>query len=78
MEAHDVPGVSITVIKDFKIEWAKGYGILKYGGNEAVTPDTLFQAGSLAKPVTAVGALHYVEQGLLYLDENVNDSYVVF
>jgi CubicO group peptidase (beta-lactamase class C family) len=73
MEAHDVPGVSITVIKDFKIEWAKGYGILKYGGNEAVTPDTLFQAGSLAKPVTAVGALHYVEQGLLYLDENVND-----
>ena len=73
MEAHNVPGVSIAVIHDFEIEWARGYGVLELGGNEPVTPETLFQAGSVAKPVTAVGALHYVEQGFLNLDENVND-----
>jgi CubicO group peptidase (beta-lactamase class C family) len=73
METHNVPGVSIAVINDFEIEWSKGYGVLELGGTEPVTPDTLFQAGSVAKPVTAVGALHYVEQGLLDLDENVND-----
>jgi len=76
MAYHDVPGVSIAVINDLKVEWAKGYGVLELGGSEPVTPDTLFQAGSVAKPVTAVGALSYVEQGLLDLDENVNDRLV--
>ena len=76
MEYHSVPGVSIAVINDFEIEWAKGYGVLELGGSEPVTPDTLFQAGSVSKPVTAVGALHYVEQNLLDLDENVNDRLV--
>jgi CubicO group peptidase (beta-lactamase class C family) len=74
MEANNVPGVSIAVIHDFKIDWSKGYGVLELGGSEAVTSDTLFQAGSIAKPVTAVGALHYTELGLLSLDENVNDK----
>jgi CubicO group peptidase (beta-lactamase class C family) len=73
MEFHNVPGVSIAVINDFEVEWTRGYGVLELGGNEPVTPDTLFQAGSVSKPVTAVGALHYVEQGPLDLDENVND-----
>jgi CubicO group peptidase (beta-lactamase class C family) len=76
MEHHNVPGVSIAVVRDFELEWAKGYGVLELGGNEPVTPDTLFQAASVAKPVTAVGALHYVEQGHLDLDENVNDRLV--
>ena len=72
MAHHQVPGVSIAVIEDFELEWAKGYGFLELGGNQPVTADTLFQAGSVAKPVTAVAALHAVEQGLLDLDENVN------
>jgi CubicO group peptidase (beta-lactamase class C family) len=76
MAYHNVPGVSIAVIHDFEIEWAKGYGVLELGGTEPVTPETLFQAGSVAKPVTAVGALHYVERGLLDLDGNVNDRLV--
>jgi CubicO group peptidase (beta-lactamase class C family) len=71
-----VPGVSIAVIHDFEIEWAKGYGVLELGGSEPVTPETLFQAASVSKPVTAVGALHYVERELLDLDENVNDRLV--
>jgi CubicO group peptidase (beta-lactamase class C family) len=76
MAYHNVPGVSIAVINDFEIEWAKGYGVLELGGNEPVTSDTLFQAASISKPVTAVGALHYVEQGLLNIDENVNNRLV--
>lgn len=76
MEYHNVPGVSIAVINDFELEWARGYGVLELGGDEPITPDTLFQAASISKPVTAVGALHYVEQGLLDLNENVNDRLV--
>lgn len=76
MTYHNVPGVSIAVIDDSEIEWAKGYGVLELGGSEPVTSETLFQAASVSKPVTAVGALHYVGQGLLGLDEDVNDRLV--
>jgi CubicO group peptidase (beta-lactamase class C family) len=76
MEALSVPGVSIAVIDDFNLEWAKGYGVLERGGSETVTTDTLFQAASISKPVTAVTALHYVEQGVLNLDEDVNQRLV--
>ena len=76
MEYYNVPGVSIAVINDYQIEWAKGYGVLKAGGSERVTPETLFQTASLAKPVVAVAALHLVESGLLDLDADVNQSLV--
>lgn len=74
MEAYRVPGISIAVIKDFKIEWAKGYGVKDKESNDPITPDTLFQAASISKPVAAAAALHYVDAGLLSLDENVNDK----
>jgi CubicO group peptidase (beta-lactamase class C family) len=76
MQHYGVPGVSIAVINDYQIEWAKGYGVLEVGGDELVAPDTLFHAGSCAKPVSAAAALTLVEKGLLDLDENVNDKMV--
>jgi CubicO group peptidase (beta-lactamase class C family)/putative intracellular protease/amidase len=72
MAQYKVPGLSIAVIDDFKIAWAKGYGVTEAGGTVPVTPRTLFQAGSVSKPVAALGALALVEQGKLRLDEDVN------
>jgi CubicO group peptidase (beta-lactamase class C family) len=66
-----VPGVSIAVIHDGKIEWARGFGVTRIGG-PAVTPDTLFQAASISKPVTALAVLHLAESGKLDLDADVN------
>src|SRR4051794_22737530 len=71
-ELH-VPGVSIAVMHQGRIEWAKGYGIASAGG-PAITPETRFQAGSISKAVAALAALHLVEEGKLSLDANVNDS----
>jgi CubicO group peptidase (beta-lactamase class C family) len=76
MAYHHVPGVSIAVINDYQVEWSKGYGVLEAGSNQQVTPETLFQVASPAKIVVAVTALHYVEQGLVDLDRDVNDSLV--
>jgi len=53
------------------VEWAKGYGVT-YVGGRAVTPETIFQAGSVSKPVAALAALRLVEQGRLSLDTDVN------
>jgi CubicO group peptidase (beta-lactamase class C family) len=72
MAYYNVPGVSIAVINDNRIEWAKGYGVLEAGTDAPVTPDTLFQTGSIGKPVVAVATLHLVEQGLVDLDVDVN------
>src|SRR5438093_1558599 len=70
MELYKVPGLSIAVIDDFKVVWAKGYGTIGAGSNAPVTPKTLFQAGSISKPVAATGALYLVEYGKLALDED--------
>jgi len=71
MEAYRIPGVSIAVINDFKIEWSKGYGVREEGSNDPVTPKTLFQAASISKPVAAFAALYFVEKGLLDLMRKV-------
>jgi CubicO group peptidase (beta-lactamase class C family) len=69
---YKVPGVSVAVIKDFKVEWAGGYGFKDAEAREPVTERTLFQAGSISKPVAAMTILKKVEQGRLSLDEDVN------
>lgn len=72
MKLYDVPGFSVAVIEDYKIAWAKSYGVTEPGGKNPVTPRTLFQAGSISKPVAAAGMLALVQQGKLSLDEDVN------
>ena len=74
MELFNVLGLSIAVIDDYKIVWAKGYGVTDMVSKKPVTTKTLFQAGSISKPVAATGGLHLVEQGKLSLDEDVNQK----
>ena len=71
MAALHVPGVSIAVIQNGEIAWARGFGVTRLGG-PAVTPDTLFQAASISKPVSALAVLRLVESGKLNLDTDVN------
>jgi CubicO group peptidase (beta-lactamase class C family) len=66
--------VTVAVIHDFKIAWAKAYGVKDTETNEAVTTETLFQAGSISKPVAAMAALKKVEQGKIALDEDINNK----
>jgi len=72
MQQRQIPGISVAVIEDYKIVCAKGYGVTQKDGRDPVTPSTLFLAGSISKPVAAVGALYLVQQGKLSLDEDVN------
>lgn len=71
MKRLNVPGMSIAVIHGGKVEWARGFGVTRLGG-APVTTETLFQAGSISKPVAAMGALKLVEEGQLNLDKDVN------
>lgn len=73
MDKLAIPGVSIAVIDDYEIVWAKGYGITSKGSERSpISTETIFQAGSIAKPVTALGVLHYVDRGTFDLDTDIN------
>jgi CubicO group peptidase (beta-lactamase class C family) len=71
MAHYKVPGISIALIDKGKIAWSRGYGVVTHGG-KAITVETRFQAGSISKPVSALGALRLVEQGKLGLDDDLN------
>ena len=78
MKQWKVPGMSVAVVKDFKVEWARTYGIKDIETKEPVTTETLFQAGSISKPVAAMVALKRVQQGKIALDENINNKLVTW
>jgi len=72
MSDYDVPGVSIAILDHYAIIWAGGYGVLQAGGLLPVRVDSLFQACSISKAVTAVAVLRLVQAGALELDADVN------
>lgn len=72
MKFYNVPEVSIAFSENGRVAWARGYGIADTTVNKPVTPDTLFQAASISKSVTAFAALRLVQRGKLSLDEDVN------
>ena len=72
MEHYGVPGVSIAVIHNGEIEWTRTYGFVDKEGSAPITENTLFQAASISKPVTAYGALMLVEQEKVALEEDIN------
>jgi CubicO group peptidase (beta-lactamase class C family) len=70
MTWHKVPAVSVAVIRNGKLDWSATWGRLKIDGPRAGC-STLFQAGSLSKPVTLLAALRIAEQGLIHFDKNI-------
>jgi CubicO group peptidase (beta-lactamase class C family) len=76
MDLYKIPGLSVAVFDDSRLIWAKVYGFKEAGNSDPVTLDTLFQAGSISKPVTAMAVLHFVEAGKWTLDEDINGKLV--
>jgi CubicO group peptidase (beta-lactamase class C family) len=72
MAFYQTPGVSIAVVNNYKIEWARGFGVKEWGKRPPVTETTLFQAGSISKPIFALAVMRLVQEGRLDLDEDVN------
>jgi CubicO group peptidase (beta-lactamase class C family) len=70
MEEHSVPGVALGVLFEGKEETA-GLGVTSIENPLEVTPDTLFQIGSIGKTFTATAVMRLVEQGKLELDAPV-------
>ncbi len=72
MRHYKVEAVSVAVIQDFRVLWTEARGWADREAKIPATTTTLFQAGSISKPVAAAGILRRVEAGELRLDRDVN------
>ncbi|MCA1616296.1 MAG: beta-lactamase family protein, partial [Acidobacteria bacterium] len=73
MREGEVPGLSVAVARGGRVAWRRAYGVKNAETKEPVADDTVFQAGSLTKPVVAYAALKLVDQGRLALDKPLAD-----
>jgi len=72
MAYYHLRGVSIAVVHDYKIEWARGYGLADTATKKPVTTQTLFQAGSISKSLNSMGVLKLVQDKKIDLYTDIN------
>ena len=72
MKKHLVPGLSMVIFKDQEIVYSKGFGVKNATTGEPVDEDTIFEAASFSKTLTAYAAMILMERGKLSLDKPLN------
>ncbi len=73
MDYYEIPGVSLALIKDGKLEYYKTYGVKNNLTKEKVDGKTLFEAASITKPVFGFAVMRLVERGELDLDKPLHE-----
>lgn len=68
LSRHRVPGMSLALVDDRGILWARGFGYADREHGVRAAPDTVYQVGSISKVVTATAVMAEVERGRLALD----------
>lgn len=71
MKQWQIPGVSVAVVKDNKVVFLKGFGVLETGKSEKVNEHTRFAIGSNTKAFTATALAMLQSQKKLSLDDKV-------
>ncbi|MDX2245286.1 MAG: serine hydrolase domain-containing protein [Bacteroidia bacterium] len=74
LEANHIAGGTVSIVKDGKLFFSKGYGYTHVANKEKVDPEkSLFLIGSISKLFTWTAVMQLVEKDSLDLDKNVND-----
>ena len=71
MERSAVAGFSVTLMVDAEVIWSQGFGFANQDSRALITPGTVFEVGSLSKPVFAYAILNLCAQGVLDLDTSL-------
>ena len=72
-ETARIPGLAVVVLRGTSCVLAEGLGYADLADRTPVTPETLFNIASVAKPLSAVVALRLVELGRLDLDRPLQE-----
>ena len=73
LQTFQVPGMSVAIVKDGTVLFAKGYGVRAVGKPGAADADTLFGIGSNTKAFTVAALSILVDEGKLHWDDKVTD-----
>lgn len=71
MTTAKIKGAAVGLIVDGELVYVKGFGFADHAGKVPVTPDTVFVAASLSKPIAAWTAMRLAERGDIALDRPV-------
>ncbi len=71
LDRYDIPGASVALVFDGEIVWTEGYGVADSESGRPVDAGTVFEAGSIAKSLTAWGVMRLVESGDVALEAPV-------
>jgi CubicO group peptidase (beta-lactamase class C family) len=74
MRSTRTPGVSAAVVLGGRLVWARGFGLADASAGTPMTSETVLQAASISKAVSAVGIMKLVEQDEFTLDDDVTDD----
>lgn len=69
MQNEQIPGLALLIVRNGRVERAQGYGYANVELKVPVTPETLFQSGSMGKQFTAMAVMMLAEQGKLSLED---------
>jgi CubicO group peptidase (beta-lactamase class C family) len=69
MDSLGIPGMSIAIINDAEIVYHRALGVTNVDTKEKVTDETIFDAGSMGKPLFAYLVMKMVDKGILNLDQ---------
>jgi CubicO group peptidase (beta-lactamase class C family) len=72
MAHYKVPALSVAFVENGRVMWSRAYGLADVANGTPATVNTLFQAASISKPLSALAILRLVQDGKLALDEDVN------
>ena len=72
MELNSIPGVSLVVLRDGQVNYAKAYGVRSVETGQPMTIDTPVELASVSKSLTALGILQLEREGVLNLDQPVS------
>ncbi len=75
LKKTSVPGIALAVIQDGDVLFSRSYGYSALQPAALVSDSTCFNIGSVSKTLTAWGVMKLVEEGLIDLDEDV-DQYL--
>jgi CubicO group peptidase (beta-lactamase class C family) len=75
LKQHNIPGMSIAILKDNKIIKTQGYGFSNLEHQVPAKPETIYQSGSVGKQFTATAVMMLVEDGKIHLDDPVSNYF---
>lgn len=73
MKKNRITGLSIALVDDRGLIWAHGFGYADAARRIPAAPETIYRAGSITKPLTAIAVLQLAEQGKIGIDRPFSD-----